>query len=163
MPVEGQVTLGDEIYDFNSKGCYARLDWGRGVWPYKINWYWGAAAGKTTDGHDIWFSHGHSYDDPELHDKNMVGYDGIGQKLGPIRYHVPKNPEDIWSFTSEDGRFEMTLTPIFYHPSKMNYVIFNSKSTLVYGLYSGYVILEDGTKIEVEKLLGHAESIKWKW
>ncbi|MFX0075367.1 MAG: DUF2804 domain-containing protein [Candidatus Hermodarchaeota archaeon] len=163
MPVEGQVILGDEIYDFNSNGCYARLDWGRGVWPYKINWYWGAAAGKTSDGHDIWFSQGHSYEDPALHDKNMVGYDGKGHKLGPIRFHVPENPEDLWRFTSEDGRFEMTLKPIFYHPSKMNYIIFNSKSTLVYGLYSGYVILDDGSKIEVEKILGHAESIKWKW
>ena len=163
MPVQGSVSFGDKVYDFSNDGCYCRLDWGRGVWPYKINWYWGAAAGKTQDGHDIWFSHGHSYEDPSLHDKNMVGYDGRGHKLGPIKFHVPENPNDKWKFTSEDNRFEMIMTPLFYNPSKMNYVIFNSRSKLVYGLYNGFVELDDGTKIEVKNLLGHAEAIKWKW
>jgi hypothetical protein len=163
MPVDGKVIFGDKEYNFNSDKCYCRLDWGRGVWPYKINWYWGAAAGKTQDGHDIWFSHGHSYEDISLHDKNMVGYDGVGHKLGPIKFHVPENPTDPWKFTSEDDRFEMTMIPLFYNPSKMNYIIFNSKSKLVYGLYTGDVVLDDGTKIHVENLLGHAEAIKWKW
>ena len=93
----------------------------------------------------------------------MVGYDGVGHKLGSIKFHVPENPKDTWKFTSEDGRFEMTMEPIFFNPSKMNYVIFNSKSRLAYGLYNGYVILDDGTKVHVENLLGHAEAIKWKW
>ena len=163
MPVEGRVKFGDENFEFETKSSYARLDWGRGVWPYKINWYWGAAAGKTRDGHDIWFSHGHSYEDPSFHDKNMVGYDGKGHKLGPIKFIIPENPMDPWQFTSDDGRFEMTMMPLMHNPSKMNFIIFNSKSNLVYGLYTGDVILDDGSKIHVENLLGHAEAIKWKW
>lgn len=163
MPVEGAVYFGDKSYKFSPENCYCRLDWGRGVWPYKINWYWGGASGRTADGHEIWFSHGHSYQDPALHDKNMVGYDGRGHKLGPIKFYVPKNPMDAWQFTSEDGRFEMTLKPVFHHPSGMNFVIFSSKSIIAYGYYSGYVILDDGTKIQVDNLLGHAEAIKWRW
>ena len=138
MPAEGTVYFGDKPYKFTPQNCYCRLDWGRGVWPYKINWYWGGASGKTTDGHEIWFSHGHSYEDPALHDKNMVGYDGRGHKLGSIKFHVPENPMDPWQFTSEDGRFEMTLKPIFHHRSGMNFVIFTSKSVIAYGYYSGY-------------------------
>jgi len=163
MPVEGNVLFGEKEYKFSPENCYARLDWGRGSWPYKINWYWGAAAGKTADGHEIWFSHGHSYEDPSLHDKNMVEYDGKGHKLGPIRFHIPENMYDTWKFTSEDGRFEMKMEPIFHHSSGMNFVIFTSKSNIVFGLYTGDVILDDGTKIHVENLLGHAEAIKWKW
>ena len=163
MPAEGSILLGDTNYEFTPQDCYGRLDWGRGVWPYKINWYWGGASGKTKEGHDIWFSHGHSYEDPTLHDKNMVGYDGRGYKLGPIKFHVPKDPMDPWKFTSEDDRFEMTLTPILYNPSKMNFVIFNSKSTIVYGHYSGHIILDDDTKVHIKNLLGHAEAIRWRW
>jgi hypothetical protein len=163
MPVEGTVYFGDKPYHFNPEDCYCRLDWGRGVWPYKINWYWGGASGKIADGHEIWFSHGHSYEDPALHDKNMVGYDGRGHKLGPIKFHVPENPRDTWKFTSEDGRFEMVLKPIFHHESGMNFLIFSSKSLIVYGYYSGYVILDDGTKVQVKNVLGHAEAIKWRW
>lgn len=163
MPSEGSLTFGDDSYEFSIENCYGRLDWGRGVWPYRINWYWGAAAGKTQDGHEIWFSHGHSYEDPAFHDKNMVGYDGRGHKLGSIKFHVPKNPKDPWQFTSQDGRFEMIMHPLIYHPSKMNYIIFSSKSKLVFGLYTGDVILDDGKKIHVENLLGHAEAIYWRW
>ena len=93
----------------------------------------------------------------------MIGYDGQGHKLGPIRFHVPVNPMDPWGFTSEDGRFEMTLKPIFHHISGMNFVIFSSKSIIAYGYYSGTVVLDDGTKVQVENLLGHAEAIKWRW
>jgi len=45
----------------------------------------------------------------------------------------------------------------------MNFVIFTSKSVIAYGYYSGYVILDDGTKVQVDNLLGHAEAIKWRW
>jgi len=163
MPAEGKIFLGDVSYEFTPKNCYGRLDWGRGAWPYNINWYWGAAAGKTQDGREIWFSLGHSYDDPAFHDKNMVGYDGKGHKLGPIKFHVPKDLKDPWQFTSEDGRFEMTLKPIFYHPSKRNLIIISSNSTLIYGFYTGTVILDDGKKIHVDNLMGHAEAIRWRW
>lgn len=163
MPADGKVIFGEIPYEFSPENSYCRLDWGRGVWPYRINWYWGAAAGKTTDGHQIWFSHGHSYEDPNLHDKNMVGYDGKGHKLGPIKFHIPKNPKDPWKFTSEDGRFDMKMVPLLVHPSKMNFIIFSSRSNLAFGLYTGDVILNDGTKVHVENLLGHAEAIKWRW
>ena len=38
-----------------------------------------------------------------------------------------------------------------------------SKTLIVYGYYSGQVILDDGTKIDVDHLLGHAETIRWRW
>ncbi|MHA1194859.1 MAG: DUF2804 domain-containing protein [Promethearchaeota archaeon] len=163
MPTSGEVKFGNKKYTFNEENSYARLDWGRGVWPYKINWYWGAAAGKTDDGHEIWFSHGYSYDDPGFHDKNMVGYDQIGHKFGPIKFEVPENPKDTWKFISEDGKFDLEMKPIFFHPSKMDFVIFKSSSILVFGKYSGKIILDDDTEIKVNDFIGHAESIKWKW
>jgi hypothetical protein len=57
----------------------------------------------------------------------------------------------------------MTLQPIFHHKSGMNFVIFTSKSVIAYGYYKGYVILDDGTKVQVEDILGHAEAIRWRW
>ncbi|TFG13152.1 MAG: DUF2804 domain-containing protein, partial [Promethearchaeota archaeon] len=37
MPAEGIVDFGEKSYKFTPENCYGRLDWGRGVWPYKIN------------------------------------------------------------------------------------------------------------------------------
>lgn len=163
MPVEGSIELGDINYKFTPEDTYCRLDWGRGVWPYKINWYWGAANGKTEDGHKIWFSHGYSYENPELHDKNMVGYDGRGHKLTSIKFILPENPIDSWKFTSKDGRFEMVMEPLYYHREKMNLRIFTMSSLIAFGYYKGYVILDDGRKIDFKNLLGHAESVHWRW
>jgi len=70
---------------------------------------------------------------------------------------------DEWKFSSEDSRFEMTLNPLFFHISKMNFVIFTSKSLIAYGYYSGHVTLDNGTKVEVKNDLGHAEAIRWRW
>ncbi|MHA1843977.1 MAG: DUF2804 domain-containing protein, partial [Promethearchaeota archaeon] len=163
MPVEGSVFFDNEKYLFSPKDSYCRLDWGRGVWPYKINWYWGAGCGKLEGNHEIWFSYGYSYDDPSFHDKNMVGYDGKGHKLFNIKFLVPDNPTDTWKFVSDDGRFNMILEPFYYHREKMNLIIFSSRSLIAFGYYSGHVILDDGRKVQVKKILGHAESINWRW
>ncbi|MFX0058265.1 MAG: DUF2804 domain-containing protein [Candidatus Heimdallarchaeota archaeon] len=69
----------------------------------------------------------------------------------------------FYHFTSEDGRIEIELKPLMYHPSKMNNIIFNSKSKLVFGFYTGDIIMDHGTKVHVENLNGHAEAIRWRW
>ena len=36
-------------------------------------------------------------------------------------------------------------------------------SSLMHGFFSGDLILDDGEKIRIEKMLGHAEDIYWRW
>ena len=95
---------------------FAVLDWGRGVWTYDNTWYWGSASG-IVGGHTFGFNIGYGFGDTSAASENMLFYDGIAHKLSQVRFNIPlkDGKEDYlspWTFSSDDGRFEMRFVPI---------------------------------------------------
>lgn len=163
MPAEGTVTLDGKEYPFTRDECMGVLDWGRGVWPYRNRWYWGSASGRV-DGVPIGWNIGYGFGDLSTHTENIVFYDGHGHKLNQVEFHF--DPEDYlapWRFTSDDGRFEMDFEPILDRNGKVNLLVFKSVQHQVFGYYTGHVVLDDGTKVHVDKLLGFAEDVYNRW
>ncbi|MFX0090294.1 MAG: DUF2804 domain-containing protein, partial [Candidatus Hodarchaeota archaeon] len=76
------------------------------------------------------------------------------------------DPQDYllpWKFISNDGRFEMDFEPILDRNSKVNLLIFKSIQHQIFGYFTGDVILDDGQKIRVARLLGFAEKVYNRW
>jgi hypothetical protein len=57
----------------------------------------------------------------------------------------------------------MVLEPLIPNIEKINLGLIYSNSSLIHGLYSGDIVLDDGKKIHVKEMLGHAEDIYWRW
>lgn len=57
----------------------------------------------------------------------------------------------------------MVITPLILHREKINFGIPSLNSSLFHGLYTGDLILDNGEKINVVDMLGHAEDIYWRW
>ena len=164
MPAEGTVQVGSEIYEFNKDKCFGVLDWGRGVWTYKNRWYWGSASGKLKDGTYIGWNLGYGFSDRSYASENLIFYNGVGHKIDQVKFHInKKNYLENWQFKSNDGRFEMIMEPIIDRNSKFNYGIIKSIQHQVFGYYSGHLILDNGKKIEVDRVLGFAEDVFNKW
>ena len=94
------------------------LDWGRGVWTYKNTWYWGSASGLV-DGERFGFNIGYGFGNTSAASENMLFYKGRAHKLSQVIFHIPGDggratPDYMrpWTFTSDDGRFEMDYTPV---------------------------------------------------
>jgi len=164
MPTQGFVQLGNQKYDFTDYNSFGVLDWGRGVWTYKNTWYWGSASGKLEDGTPVGWNIGYGFSDRSYASENVIFYDGIAHKLDQITFHFdPENYLKPWKFTSNDGRFEMDFEPIIDRNSKINFLILKSLQHQVFGYYTGSFILDDGTKIQIKRLLGFAEEVFNKW
>ena len=79
------------------------------------------------------------------------------------------NKKDVmkpWKFTSNDGRAELQLEPIHKEKVYLNLLFMGTKGVNVFGYYTGDVILDDGTKIHIDrsdKLFGSAEYFKHRW
>lgn len=41
MRASGIVLYNNKTYTFNKKNSFGLLDWGRGVCPNEVTWYWG--------------------------------------------------------------------------------------------------------------------------
>lgn len=167
MKAEGKVILGEEEYLFAPAHSSAVLDWGRGVWTYKNTWYWGSLSGEA-NGKPFGFNIGYGFGDTNAASENMLFYDGKAHKLSQVTFNIPMKDgrEDYlspWTFTSDDGRFEMDFVPVLDRSSKMDFVILGSNQHQVFGRFSGKAVLDDGTEVRIRNLLGFAEKVFNKW
>lgn len=167
MPAAGSVQFGSQEYTFDPAVSFGVLDWGRGVWPKKNMWYWASASGLL-DANSFGFNIGYGFGDTSAATENMVFYRGQAHKLSNVLIEIPKSGKkenfmQPWIFSSDDGRFEMTFQPVVDRYSNMNAIIVASRQHQVFGQYSGAVVLDDGTKIEIENFFGFAEKVVNKW
>ncbi|MBR4888084.1 MAG: DUF2804 domain-containing protein, partial [Clostridia bacterium] len=134
---------------------------------YHNTWYWGSASGLA-DGVDFGFNIGYGFGDTSAASENMLFYKGKAHKLSQVTFNIPmKNgTEDYlqpWTFTSDDGRFEMAFAPILDRASNTDFKILKSDQHQVFGKFTGTAVLDDGTTLQVKDLLGFAEKVENKW
>ncbi len=185
LTVKGTIKIGNNKYNFNDETTYGVLDWGRGAWPEINQWLW-AAGGGVVGGRLLSFNLGYGFGDYHKATENGIVYDGKVHKLDKVIWDYDiKNYMKPWIFRSNDKRFEMTLTPVYLLHSDitvkemLNFLkqlweifsikeireIISTKAYLnkVFGYYSGYVILDDGSRITVNNMLGFAEVMYQEW
>lgn len=167
MRASGTVRLGSERFEFSPERSFGLLDWGRGVWTYSNTWYWSAGAGAV-DGVTFGFNLGYGFGDTSAATENMLFYDGKAHKLSHVRFHIPmKNGrEDYlkpWTFTSDNGRFEMDFVPLLDRASCTDVKLIKSDQHQVFGRFTGRAVLDDGRIIEVRDFMGFAEKVVNKW
>ncbi len=159
MPASGSVRFDDTQLVFSPESSFATLDWGRGVWTYDNTWYWGNGNG-IIDGKPLGFNIGYGFGDTSAASENLVIYDGVGHKLSRVDFHIPADSyTKPWTFGSDDGRFEMDFVPILDRSSHINALVIESDQHQVFGRFSGKLILDDGTPLELKNFLGFAEKV----
>jgi hypothetical protein len=163
----GTVTIGDEVYDFDPAESFGVLDWGRGVWTYHNTWYWGSASGLVGDV-PFGFNIGYGFGDTSQASENMIFYNGKAHKLSRVTFRIPMKDgkEDYmspWTFTSDDGRFEMDFQPVLDRAACTSVGVIKSDQHQVFGRFTGTAVLDDGTRIGVSDLMGFAEKVENKW
>ncbi len=168
MRAKGFFAIGDERVALDQKDTFGLLDWGRGVWTYKNTWYWSAAQGEI-DGHVFGFNLGYGFGDTRAASENMLFYDGIAHKLGRVDFGIPKaqdGSDDLlspWHFTDDEGRLDLTFTPILDRASKTDVLVICSDQHQVFGRFSGTAKLNNGTVVRMNEFLGFAEKVYNKW
>ncbi len=165
MPVSGTITIGELKVQFNPLDTYCCLDWGRGVWPYAGDWYWGNGSTTLKDGTLFGFEITWGFGDASLATGNMMFINGKGHKLGEItaRLEEEDNWMSRWTFTCEDGRFMMTMTPYYDNYTNTRVGFVGNICHQVFGRFEGYVILDNGEKLEIENMFAFCEYSDNRW
>ena len=57
----------------------------------------------------------------------------------------------------------MAFHPLLDRAANTDFLILGSNQHQVFGRFTGKVMLDDGTELEVKDLLGFAEKVKNKW
>lgn len=168
MTAEGYFSVGGDRYDFDPSVALGTLDWGRGVWTYKNVWYWGSMQWRLKNGHTVGFNLGYGFGDTSQASENMFFTDGTAHKLGNVTFEIPKKDgaDDFmkeWVIKDDEGRLFMRFKPIVDRFDKVNALVVATCQHQVFGEFSGYVRLDDGTVIEFDNCRGFAEKVVNKW
>ena len=175
LPAQGDIEYGwDEDthyvnkvpkkYKIQPSDCLGTLDWGVGVWPYKSFWIWGSLSQRLPDGRVIGLNLGGGIgNDPAVTD-NAIILNGKVSKLGKVDFKYDnKDFKKPWQMISPDGRLSLEFKPFFERVAKINALILSSEVHQMFGRYSGFVITDNGERIEIKDLIGWAEEHHARW
>ena len=164
MPVTGTVQIGDWDITFDPSDSFCVLDWGRGTWPYHTVWYWGNGSTQLEDGSIFGFEIGWGFGDMSAATENTLFYNGKAHKIGEIYLkNNEKNWLEPWVFTSDDGRFEMTMTPTYDNITRARVLFVGNICHQVFGKWNGTVTLDDGTVLEIHDMMAFCEKSDNMW
>lgn len=164
LSADGSFSVGGDRYAHSAIGV---LDWGRGVWTYKNTWYW-ASLSCEVEGVPVGFNLGYGFGDTSAATENMLFYDGKAHKLGNVRFEIPKEGRRYdytapWRMADEDGRLELTFTPIVDRFADTNALFVRSCQHQVFGRFEGRMALDDGASVKLDGPIGFAERVYNRW
>lgn len=163
LPASGWVEYDGKRYEFHPETDFGTMDWGRGVWTYDNIWYWGTG-NSIVNGKPLGINIGYGFGNTSAASENLVIYDGKAHKLDDITIHIQgKEYLKPWEITSSDGRFEMDFEPILDRASETDFKIIGSWQHQVFGYLTGTIILDDGSKLEIEHFLCGVEVVRNKY
>ena len=170
MPCCGTVKYGDTVIEFSKDDTFAVLDWGRVCTPYSLVWYWGNGSTYITDKdgkkHIFGFEITWGIGTEDYASETCLFYDGKAHKIGAVDVEVFPKPDkymEPWHFVSEDGRFNLTMTPVIDHHSDLNVLVMRMHSHQVHGRWNGTVTLDDGTVLEIKDMYAFCEYVENRW
>jgi hypothetical protein len=163
LPASGAMTVDGQTYELPTGEAWAIFDWGRGIWPHDSQWFWGQASGKA-DGKPVAINLGHGYGDDSRGTCNAILVDGKLHKLDVVdcQFDVDDRMQP-WTFSSNDKRLTLDFRPIYQQHSKQDAGFAKAELFKIHGRYSGTLVLDDGTKLEIRDLLGFAEHMQQRW
>ena len=96
---------------------------------------------------------------------------GIAHKLRRVDFGIPVRDENAkalgdrydltapWHVTDDKGRLDLAFTPDIDRCDYIDFKLVISDQHQVFGLFNGFVKLDDGTTFEIRDLRGSAEAV----
>lgn len=164
MPATGFVRVGEREYRFRPENAFGLLDWGRGVWPYRHEWFWGNGSGYV-GGKRFGFNIGYGFGNTSAATENILFYDGTAHKLSHVYFDLPGTGGYMARkiFTSDDGRFEMEFMPIYDRYTETKLLFVDTRCHQLFGKWNGKAVLDDGTVLEIRDLTAFVEHAVNRW
>ena len=171
LPVVGSVRVGntsasgEQEIRFEGPQAFACLDYGRGVWPYRCTWNWGAGSGRHGD-QTIGLNLGGKWTDGTGATENALCIDGTLTKIDEDLFWEYDTHDWIkpWKVHTADARaIDLEFTPTLERAAVTNAWIIRSEVHQMFGHWSG--VVRDGADraVEIERLVGWAEDHRAAW
>ncbi len=164
-PARGSVHVDGRDYRVGEAGpAFGTLDAGRGKWPYRSRWNWGAAAGRV-EGSVVGLQLGGQWTDGTGATENGILVDGRLHKISDDLDWLFDRRDHMapWTVRTRTGTaVDLTFDPVYQRIDGFQAIVASSDVHQCFGHYSGTVAAGDVT-VEIDGLFGWAEEAVWRW
>lgn len=164
LPTEGRVTIEGKSYDFDPGTSFACQDFGRGIWPYRVQWNWSSVCGRQ-GGDVIAVNTGAGWTDGTGATENSLCVNGRVTKISEdvlFEYDRADYMKPWRLHTAHSDTVDLVMTPFFDKHSKTNALVLRTEVHQCFGRFRG-AIRENGRTLHVENLVGWAEEHVGRW
>lgn len=165
-PAVGQASCNGKEFTFGPENnAFGILDFGRGVWPYRTAWNWGAASGWQ-DGRLVGLNLGGKWTDGTGLTENGICVDGRLHKIQEdLVWHYDRADfSRPWRIAgARSRRVDLEFIPFLAESDFVNAVVVRTELHWCLGRFNGTVVTDEGVVIEFRDLLGWAEEHLARW
>lgn len=159
-PVSGTLCLDGTPHDVAAEASFAVLDHGRGKWPHRVTWNWGAG---SEPGGARAIQLGGRWTDGTGSTENALILDGRVHKLSEdLRWTYDRSDwERPWRI--EGARVQAEFLPFHTRAARTNLLLVASETHQVFGQYAGWALTDAGDRVSLDGLTGWAEEANQRW
>jgi hypothetical protein len=170
-PAEGSIRWGDATWSLaDDGGSWGCLDFGRGKWPYRTTWNWGAGAGVVPGAggrpsRRVGLQLGGKWTDGTGMTENALVVDGRLTKISDELVWRYDRSDWLrpWRITAPSGRVEVTFTPEHDKVGRLQAGVAAQATDQCFGTYAGTIVPDEGGEITFDGIFGWAEEASWRW
>ncbi|KHL10675.1 uncharacterized protein DUF2804 [Mumia flava] len=139
--------------------AYAVLDHGRGIWPYRATWNWGAGSGPGGNAVQV----GGTWTDGTGSTENALLIEGTLHKI---------STDLDWAYDRDDfsapwrvtgGGVDATFHPEHVRVDRTELGLLGNRTHQAFGTWSGTATADDGATLALDGLVGWAEEARQRW
>ncbi|KJY93242.1 hypothetical protein TW84_04655 [Vibrio neptunius] len=160
LAVKGNITVGGNQIDTSlALGGY---DFSAGYMRRETSWRWASINGFS-DKSKLGLNLAAGVNETGSHE-NALWVDEVRHLLGAVHFHFDRQAnQKKWRIFSDDGRVDLTFTPLNNRSEKLNLWVLQSNFRQFIGHFSGVIKDDNGVHHTVEQQLGLTEDHFARW
>lgn len=160
LKVTGSLELQSKPLDLTQ--ALAGYDFSAGFMRRQTSWRW-ASINATVEGKAFGLNIAAGVNETGLCE-NALWFDGQIQHLSPATFVFDrKDDKKTWQVSSLCGEVQLEFQPLYCRQEKVNIGLLASNFRQYVGFYTGFVLLQNGTKLQLNAVKGLAEDHYAKW
>ncbi len=160
LTVSGTLELQGKMLDLTQ--ALAGYDFSAGFMRRQTSWRW-ASINAMVEGKAFGLNMAAGVNETGLCE-NALWFNGQIQHLSPARFVFDrKDDTKAWQVSSLCGEVQLEFQPLYCRQEKVNVGLLASNFRQYVGLYSGFVELQNGSKLQLNAVKGLSEDHYAKW
>lgn len=147
----GKVFVQNTLHAF-SENALAVMTFARGILPSRGEHYWANGCAVLDDEAIFGFNLGSGFGNSTLATENILLYRDTAHKLGQVQFDLDTAYLKPWHLYDDADRVDLRFIPACEYATQRTKVLSEHACHLVFGAFSGYVVLDDGTQLRLSAL-----------